>query len=965
MAQKDKNKKEKGHSFYREAESTWREYDGKFSWKKFWKSLFKFSKIGAGLFLATSAIWGCVQGFIISTSTQIAKGLETYMTYGQVLPNFYAVEENFSYQVQTDVYLDNPYNASAPVNSSNWVNQNGLAPLPFLIENPEYAKTPFLKGDSGYDSKNPKHILIDRDINGSGNKKADAADIAFWEYNVGQYLYLKPAQFAFTASAYSLPTLAYQASILDTTFLNNYLGNQFDNISSSIGTDGIEFGGNYLRPSSSIWALQYDFKDGDGSVPVWRKINSEGTGYEYIKKTLGDQDGFVVQNPDKDSGVMMYKKNTFVAPANWEVTSDDWYYDQEAAFAGSSVQWSHYEFINLNPSLSSNKYTLAADQAIYSINTYQFLKNNPTSGTIKASSVQLKDPNDSNLTITLEDVLEDLKLQAAADDSLTTEEKTEAETALSYAIQYTCFLPSVAFDSDDFSNGQMGLTGINISPPTPPTFPLVSLEEMYGVSLMVVPTGDIPTLAPSMEALETMKGLRTSNYYEERGYGRDPKTANAGWMLLGDKPEDSPSYENIRDLYVSYDSNGVENTSLTWAAQQKTAWKGEYNYGVTANERENILEYKLKDAIDTGNEYAQMSDISFSVDGEIYNTTNLYSQIYGFSSLKEQGLSSGQPGYVAPKTQLGITNNVTVYTDPLDPPGDNYKTETLSALDYSVKGSGDSDYDNVNRFSMVSWSEAWAWGGPYYGMFVLPLSKLSMWVQSLMSYDAMGGWSVVLGVLLIIVMLRGLGTLLSWRKNNAQNKMQELQLQVSAIKAKYSDHKENKQAKQRMQMEIQALYRKNGVNPLSSLSTMLVTLPIFLALWTIISAIPIYKIATMGAFVFALNPLKGIFNTGLMGFMYLLFALVIIGVQVLSTKLPNWLSNKRKNIKNLDEATKAQMKKSNRTMTIMLVVFIILGFTIPTLLGLYWVFSGMFTTGVTLFQHYKTERKSSERKSQN
>jgi YidC/Oxa1 family membrane protein insertase len=60
-------------------------------------------------------------------------------------------------------------------------------------------------------------------------------------------------------------------------------------------------------------------------------------------------------------------------------------------------------------------------------------------------------------------------------------------------------------------------------------------------------------------------------------------------------------------------------------------------------------------------------------------------------------------------------------------------------------------------------------------------------------------------------------------------KMQLLQPEINKIKAKYGDSKDPEIVK-KIQMEQQALYQKNKVNPLMGCLPMLITLPIFFAL---------------------------------------------------------------------------------------------------------------------------------------
>jgi YidC/Oxa1 family membrane protein insertase len=84
----------------------------------------------------------------------------------------------------------------------------------------------------------------------------------------------------------------------------------------------------------------------------------------------------------------------------------------------------------------------------------------------------------------------------------------------------------------------------------------------------------------------------------------------------------------------------------------------------------------------------------------------------------------------------------------------------------------------------------------------------------------------------------------------------------------------------------------------------------------------------------------------------------IVAVQIVSAKLPQWLSQKRQGVRHLDEQTKAAMKKQNKTSTIMVVVFVIMGLTVPTLLGIYWMYSGLFTITQNLIQHWIAQRNA-------
>lgn len=60
--------------------------------------------------------------------------------------------------------------------------------------------------------------------------------------------------------------------------------------------------------------------------------------------------------------------------------------------------------------------------------------------------------------------------------------------------------------------------------------------------------------------------------------------------------------------------------------------------------------------------------------------------------------------------------------------------------------------------------------------------------------------------------------------------MQELNAKKAVIDAKYAPYKGNKQMEMRQKQEVADLYKKEGINPMSSLVTIFVTMPFFFAM---------------------------------------------------------------------------------------------------------------------------------------
>jgi YidC/Oxa1 family membrane protein insertase len=66
-------------------------------------------------------------------------------------------------------------------------------------------------------------------------------------------------------------------------------------------------------------------------------------------------------------------------------------------------------------------------------------------------------------------------------------------------------------------------------------------------------------------------------------------------------------------------------------------------------------------------------------------------------------------------------------------------------------------------------------------------------------------------------------------------KMQEIQPEAKAIQERYSKLKATDPARQKMNQELMALYRERGVNPASGCVPILLTIPVFLAFYSLLT----------------------------------------------------------------------------------------------------------------------------------
>ena len=119
----------------------------------------------------------------------------------------------------------------------------------------------------------------------------------------------------------------------------------------------------------------------------------------------------------------------------------------------------------------------------------------------------------------------------------------------------------------------------------------------------------------------------------------------------------------------------------------------------------------------------------------------------------------------------------------------------------------------------------------HYGIFswmVVPLLSALKWL-----YGFLGnyGWAIV-----VLTILLNLALFYPRHKSVvAMRKMQAIQPEMKAIQDRYTHLKATDPAKQKMNTEIMNLYRERGVNPASGCVPMLLTMPVLLAFYSLLS----------------------------------------------------------------------------------------------------------------------------------
>ena len=273
------------------------------------------------------------------------------------------------------------------------------------------------------------------------------------------------------------------------------------------------------------------------------------------------------------------------------------------------------------------------------------------------------------------------------------------------------------------------------------------------------------------------------------------------------------------------------------------------------------------------------------------------------------------------------------------------------------------------QISGKSWGDAWHKGGAVIeGLIVYPVAWLvdqfayifaggDNCTPEQLSLAYAGGVPQLLSLLLVTLIVRTFIFLVTFKTTLSQQKMQRLQPELAKIQAKYPNANTNQAQKQRMAEEQMKLYKKNKVNPLSSLITLVIQFPIFIGVWGAMTGSAVLSTGK----VLNLNLSSSIWNcltnvsalpSNNTGWWTALVLIILMSIaQFMAMKVPQWIAKaKTKKVARLGK-NPAQTSQ-NRTMNIvgyvMLIMIIVMGFTLPAAMGVYWFIGAIISLIQTL-----------------
>ena len=334
--------------------------------------------------------------------------------------------------------------------------------------------------------------------------------------------------------------------------------------------------------------------------------------------------------------------------------------------------------------------------------------------------------------------------------------------------------------------------------------------------------------------------------------------------------------------------------------------------------------------------------------------------------------ASGEKGLTI--DDLPTNDYVTIYKKDMNSLINGYRScIAITTDDYGYYGYANGaqyrDGDKVSvQIEAKDWGYAWK-KGFLEGLLVYPIGWLTeTFVSAFKSGGVVGGLAQLLAIFAITFIVRSLMLLVTIKQTTGNAKMQALQPEIAKIQNKYPNANTNTYEKQQMAQEMNRLYKKNKINPLSSLLVMIVQFPVFICVWGALqgsaslssdSLLKLHLSDSINTVLFnGANWGNGSAVTALILF------LLMAAAQVVAMLLPQWLQKiKRKKVASLGKnpAQTDQQSKMKMFTYMMMAMIIFMGFTLPSAMGVYWFFGALFSIAQTLIIEAINNRKSKKK----
>jgi YidC/Oxa1 family membrane protein insertase len=212
--------------------------------------------------------------------------------------------------------------------------------------------------------------------------------------------------------------------------------------------------------------------------------------------------------------------------------------------------------------------------------------------------------------------------------------------------------------------------------------------------------------------------------------------------------------------------------------------------------------------------------------------------------------------------------------------------------------------------------------GIWTTVFVKPLAWLIVKVGNFFN-------SYGIAIIIVTLLLRTIAIPITKKTAVQSENMKIARPEIDKLEQKYKGRQDQESMMQKSQEMLQ-IYKKHNINPMSGCLFSFIQIPLFFAFYEAINRLPVlFEETFLGLFQLGTNPMKAISNGN---YYYIIFIILVIGATYYSFKLNSVAS-----------MSKDQEKQMKMMTNIMIVFISIASFSLPTGIGLYWIFNSTFT----------------------
>ena len=248
-------------------------------------------------------------------------------------------------------------------------------------------------------------------------------------------------------------------------------------------------------------------------------------------------------------------------------------------------------------------------------------------------------------------------------------------------------------------------------------------------------------------------------------------------------------------------------------------------------------------------------------------------------------------------------------------------------------------------FKEIMSTESW-----FSAIFVWPLSQLLNVVAPKIG--------VGMGIALVTILVNLVLLAVTLRSTIQMQQMQLIQPQLERIQRKY-EGRDDDASKMRQANEMNALYKKYNVNPLSSILITFIQFPIIIAMYQAVQRSAAVKTGTFLGLSLARTPLEGVRGGQ---YLYIVIWLVMGIIQFVSMMLPQKIAERKAKAEAEKHHRRPEKPKNNNMMMniYMMGMIMVFGLMWPTAMTVYWAINSLVNIVKTLLVQRIIDKQKQE-----